>query len=150
MIFSNSPNKPILLRIIPVDVSGDRNHGDRCSPLRMSVVGPPSAWPFHKRLKKNGGWSDDPMTTYPSSYCWWKKSCTSWGEGSLSHYFQVFFTSLVVVWDFSHQLVGAHPSSTWPSSLSTGDTMLSLFESIANGATWFHEILAIFCLEEIG
>ena len=38
----------------------------------------------------------------PYWYCWWKKSCTSWGW-QLLPLFTGFYTSQVVVWDFFHQ-----------------------------------------------
>ena len=30
------------------------------------------------------------ILTFQQSYCWWLKSCTSWGNGSLSHYLRGF------------------------------------------------------------
>ena len=37
------------------------------------------------------------------TYCWWKKSCTSWGKGSFSHYLQGFLDPRWWTPDFFHQ-----------------------------------------------
>ena len=35
-------------------------------------------------------WCSTVADNLHTSYCWWLKSCTSWGNGSLSHYLQSF------------------------------------------------------------
>ena len=80
-----------------------------CEVYLQLLPKPSSKFHIKNRSKKN--WQSNfeyslfhvPAST--SNYCWWKKSCTSWGWSFIPS-FTGHYTFQVVVWDFFHQQYG--------------------------------------------